>query len=658
MLSDDQIKNIVLSEASGAISYIGDSDLSKNRETLMDYYNQKPYGDEQDGQSKVVTSDVADVVETMLPMLMRLFTQGSVIGKFNPTITGTEEEADQKTRLVNYEFLERNNGVLLLHNMMKDALLQYTGVLKAYWCDKPITENRKYEGLSELEYRYLSTDDSISIEKVEENETPLGITYNVEVEKTTSKGRLKYVGIPPEEFLINDDARDFKTPRFIGQRSPKTRSDLIQMGFSKDIVNNLPADDPVNDTGEKQARYEAVETTGGYSNHSPNDLIYLGEYYMQIDVNEDGVTECWKVFIAGNDMLGKERVDDHPFCCMTPIPIPHRAIGTCPAEQVADLQYWKSTLVRQMNNNIYQVNYSRTLANERVNYDDLLNPVAGGVIRIEDTGSVGDAVQPFVTQPQVQPILQGIEYVDSSREVRTGVTRYSQGLDGDALNQTATGFAGIRQMAESRTAMTANIFASTGIKEIFQKGIKILSQYQDTAMQIRVSGAPMEIDPSAWEYNLDCTVEVGASQAEQMQVVSNLNYVLEKQLQFIQMGIPVTDYTKLYNTLDRVTVEAGLRDSSMYWNNPSKPEQLTDAENMILKQQLAVLQQQLDNPLAEAEKVKAQAKLQETVIKEQTDMEKFQQEQAFEQEKFIQEEATKRTELELKYNEDIPGSAV
>jgi len=658
MLTDDQIKNIVLSEASGAISYIGDSDLSKNRETLMNYYNQKPYGDEQEGQSSVVTSDVADVIETMLPMLMRLFTQGSVVGKFNPTVTGTEEEADQKTRLINYEFLERNNGVLLLHNMMKDALLQYTGVMKAYWCDKPTTENRKYAGLSELEYRSLALDESIEVQKVVEVEMPFGITYDVEVEKTISKGRLKYVGIPPEEFLINDDARDFKHPRFIGQRSPKTRSELIQMGFDEAMVNNLPADDPFSDTGEKQARYEDVETTGSYSTHSPNDQIYLGEYYMQIDVNEDGVTECWKVFVAGNDLLDKERVDDHPFCCMTPIPIPHRAIGTCPAEQVADLQYWKSTLVRQMNNNIYQVNYSRTLANERVNYDDLLNPVAGGIIRVEDTGSVGDAVQPFVTQPQTQAILQGIEYVDSSREVRTGVTRYSQGLDGDALNQTATGFMGIRQSAEERTGMVAKIFATTGIKEIFKKGIKILSQYQDTAMQIRVSGAPMEIDPSAWDYDLDCTVVVGVGHGERLERINNLNYILTKQEQYIAQGLPVTDPTKLYNTLERLIVESGLRDASPYFNDPARPEQLAEAENMILKQQLAQMQQMLNNPLAEAEQVKAQAKLQETVIKEQTDLAKFEQEQALEEQKFIQSEATKRTELELKYNQNVPGSAV
>lgn len=658
MLTDDQIKNIVLSEASGAISYIGDSDLSKNRETLMDYYNQKPYGDEQAGQSSVVTSDVADVIETMLPMLMRLFTQGSVIGKFNPTITGTEDEADQKTRLVNYEFIERNNGILLLHNMMKDALLQYTGVIKCYWDDATITENRKYQGLSQMELQKLAMDDKITVNKLDERETEAGIVYDIEVEKIESEGRLRYVGIPPEEFLINDDARDFVNPRFIGQRSPKTRSELIEMGFDRKTVEMLPADDPFNETGEKQARYEDVETTGAYDVHSPNDQIYLGEYYMQIDVNEDGITECWKLFVAGDKLLDKERVDEHPFCSMTPIPIPHRAIGTCPAEQTADIQYWKSTLVRQMNNNIYQVNYSRTLANERVNYDDLLNPVAGGIIRVEDQGSVGDAVMPFVTQPQTQAILQGIEYADASREVRTGVTRYSQGLDGDALNQTATGFLGIRQSTEERTTMIAKIFASTGIKDIFKKGIKVLSQYQNTPMQIRVSGAPMEIDPSAWEYDLDCTVVVGVGQGERVERINNLNYILAKQEQYIAQGLPVTDPTKLYNTLDRLIVESGLRDASPYFNDPSRPEQLAEAENMILKQQLAMLSQQINNPLAQAEQVKGQVKLQETMIKEQADMAKFQQEQAFEQEKFIQSEATKRTELELKYDEDVPGSEV
>jgi len=177
-------------------------------------------------------------------------------------------------------------------------------------------------------------------------------------------------------------------------------------------------------------------------------------------------------------------------------------------------------------------------------------------------------------------------------------------------------------------------------------------------MQIRVSGAPMEIDPSAWDYDLDCTVVVGVGQGERLERINNLNYILTKQEQYITQGLPVTDPTKLYNTLERLIVESGLRDASPYFNDPARPEQLAEAENMILKQQLAQMQQMLNNPLAEAEQVKAQAKLQETVIKEQTDLAKFEQEQALEEQKFIQSEATKRTELELKYNQNVPGSAV
>lgn len=658
MLTDDQIRNIVLSEAAGAISYIGDSDLAKNRETLMDYYNQKPFGDEVEGQSSVVTSDVSDVVETMLSGLMKLFTQGDILGRFKPIGGDTEEEADQKTKLINYAFTEQNNGVLVLHNMMKDALLQYTGVVKAYWDDSKRTENRKYKGLSPMEFQKLTLDESINLIKVEESGSELGPTFDVEVEKEISNGQLKYVGIPPEEFLINDDARDFVTPRFIGQRSPKTRSQLKQMGFNSKIVDQIPADEIISDTGEKQARYEDIETTGADTNHSPNEQIYLIECYMDIDVNEDGITECWKIFIAGDQMLDKERVDEHPFCCITPIPIPHRAIGTCPADQVADIQYWKSTLVRQMNNNVYQVNYSRTLANQRVNFDDLLNPVAGGVIRVEDEGSVSDSVMPFVVQPQTDAILQGIEYVDSSREIRTGVTRYGQGMDGEALNKTATGFLGIKESSQERQEQVARIFAATGIKDLFRKGIKILSQYQDTPMQIRVSGAPLEIDPSTWRHDLDCAVVVGVGAGERAERISNLNYILAKQEQYLAQGVPVTDPTKLYNTLERLIVETGLRDAESYFNDPSRPKELAEAENWILKQQMAALQQQMGNPLTQMEEIKANAKLQDTMIKQQAEMAKFQQEQQQDQEQFIQEEATKRTELELKYSQNVPGSAV
>ena len=340
-LSVSVINAIVGDEESIALDY--DGELSRKREKLMDYYFSRPFGDEIDGQSKVVTSDVADVVEGMLPSFMRLFTQSYTVAKFIPDRSDDEQEAEDKTNYANYVFWRQNNGVLILHNMIKDALLQFAGSVKVYWDDSVQTSKETYKGLSPEEFQKLQIDPETDIDEFTENVTIVtdpstgqqinNVVFDAEVTRTTSNGCVKIVNIPPEEFLIASDARDFDSPRFIGQRTPKTRSQLIEMGFDKDIVSSLPADH-VDLSGEKDARFAGVSDfrEGGTHNDPANDVIYLGEYYMHLDVDEDGIAELYQVFRAGDQILSHEAVDEHPFANITPIPVPHRAIGSCPAE--------------------------------------------------------------------------------------------------------------------------------------------------------------------------------------------------------------------------------------------------------------------------------------------------------------------------------------
>ena len=178
-LSVNEIASIVGSEQSKALDI--DSDLAKRREKLMDYYNSKPFGDEIEGQSSVVTSDVADVIEWMLPSYLRLFTQSYNVGQFTSDREENEQEAEDKTNYANYVFWRQNNGVLLLHSMFKDALLQFVGTLKIYWDDSVETTKEEYEGLSDEEFQKLQLDDETEIDEFSE-------TSSAVVDETTELG--------------------------------------------------------------------------------------------------------------------------------------------------------------------------------------------------------------------------------------------------------------------------------------------------------------------------------------------------------------------------------------------------------------------------------------------------------------------------------------
>jgi hypothetical protein len=650
VLSDSQIGAIVENELASAISYEGE--IAKKRAKLMDYYNAQPYGDEVDGQSSVVTTDVADVIEWMLPSLLRIFTQGKVIGQFTGNTKHDEDEAKQKTALANHIFLNEHNGVLILHDMFKDGLLQFTGVVKVFWDEQETSKTRKYMGMSELEYTKLKNTKDVEIEEFEEVDGLFNAT-SVKIQEAKGVG---YQNIPPEEFLITKSARDFKRPTFIGHHSPKTRSDLIEMGYSREVVDNLPADEYYNNSEQQNARYhdyDAGETLNA-GGHSPNDIIYLGEYYMLIDVNEDGITEQYQIMYAGNEVLSKQEVDEHPFAVVVPIPIPHRAIGTCPADQVADIQFRKSTLVRQMLNNIYQSNYPRILHSNNVELDDLLTPRPGGLVGVDsDIADVAGHAQLLQITPLIEPILRSIEYTDMEREIRTGITRYSQGLDAESLNKTATGFLGIKDASQQRLDLIARIFADGGVKDIFTKTINLLSKYQDEELSIMVTGEPMDIDPKTWGDNARCRIDVGIGAGDRQEKIMNLNAILQRQLEFKQMGLVLTDQTKMYNTMSKLITEVGLKDVDLYFNNPEIPEETLFAQNQQLTEMVMQLQQQ-QNPLAEAEMIKAQAKLIETEAKGGQAQQKLDSDNRNK----AADRAVELTELELKYGQDVPGSAV
>ena len=663
-LSKTEIEGIVASEEANAIGFIGGgSEFEKKRTKLLQYYKQEPFGDEIDGQSTVVTSDVQDVVESMLPSILRLFIQRKAIARFESDTVEAEEEAEEKTKYANWVLFKQNSGGLILHSMLKDALLQYTGMVKVF-VDKLDSETfEKYKGLDRQELAKLRADDDYQIEEEEEQEDP-GVDgrklFSVRGVRKTKNKKISMVNIPPEEMIINKDARDFIRPRIIGHRSPKTRSDLVLMGFDKDVVARLPADQGTISTkeGAIERRLEFSPTsTEGSSVDKSQEKIWLGEYYMPIDVNEDGIAEYYKVFFAGNEMLEDkpERVDDHPFGVAVPIPMPHVAIGSCPAEQTADIQFWKSTLVRQMNNNIYQTNYGGHAVNENVQLTDLLTPRAAMVVQIDGKGPVSNDIMPLVSQSIVGDILTAVEYADSAREVRTGVTRHNQGLDADSLNKTATGFKGMMDASQQRMYLQAVLMSLNGITQLMEKIIKLAGRFQNEPTQIRIFGKVLDMDPGEWSSNLRCEIDIGIGAGDRNEKIQNLFAIYNEQKALKEAGSLMVDEEKMFGALDEIIVEIGLKDAGKYFNDTSQPDETLKAQNEFLQQVLEQFQAQQQNPLAEAEQVKADAKLAEVAFKQDADMTMEQDKAEAEQDakEFRQTMLLKLTELESKFKVNL-----
>src|SRR3981081_1027693 len=127
-LSESSLLDILRKEENAASNYQW-SALSQTREDALNYYDREPYGDEHDGASQVVTSEFADVIESIMPGLMRVFTSTDDVAEFTPGAPGEEQWAKEASAYVPHVFMRQNDGFRILYWMIKDALMYRLGAV-------------------------------------------------------------------------------------------------------------------------------------------------------------------------------------------------------------------------------------------------------------------------------------------------------------------------------------------------------------------------------------------------------------------------------------------------------------------------------------------------------------------------------------------------
>ena len=603
-ITEFELRNIIGQEINNSMGYMG-GNLSAQRKKSLEYYMGEPLGTEIDGRSQVVSTDVADTVETILPNLLKIFTASDQVIKCEPVKSEDVAQAEQVTNYVNYIFNKDNPGFSILYTWFKDALIEKNGIVKVYWDDSKKVEQETYENLNDQEYSLLLNNDDVEVVEEEsfEDETaklqlqqlqklaeaqgqelpdqPIPMIHNVIIKRTSSYGKVKIENIPPEEFLIQRSAKSIEDADFVAHRVLKTRSELIQMGFDRDIIENLPTQNNITFNDERLARFSDIDESP--LNDAPDEStqdIEIYECYVKCDMDGDGIAELRKVIVAGSEastILENMPCDFIPFCSLTPVPMPHRFYGRSVSELVEDVQLVKSTVMRQLLDNMYLTNNNRVaIMDGMVNLDDLLTSRPGGVVRTKQPPS--QVMLPMQNQTISQQAFPLLEYLDTVRETRTGVTRYSQGLDADALNKTATGVNTLMSQSQMRMELIARVFAETGIKDLFRRIFELTVKYQNKERVVELNNKFVSVSPTEWKdrYNISITVGLGAGSKDQQIVM--LNNILQKQLQAFQLQgnkeYPMVTLKNIYNSLAKIIEEAGLKNVENYFVNPDEGKEL------------------------------------------------------------------------------------
>ena len=605
---DLKLKNLLGNHIENALGYLG-GNLSESRKKSIEYYLGDKLGTEIDGRSQVVSTDVSDTIESILPNLLRVFTASDKVVRCEPVTAEDVPFAEQATAYLNHVFYKDNDGFQLLYNFFKDALIEKNGFLKIYWDESESVEFETYQNLSAEDKEALSdTKDEIEIieeeeiededskeqfEKVIEQyeaqglempdmETPDFILYNCKIKRTKKTGKIKIESVPPEEFLIDRNAKSIEDADFVSHKVLMSRSDLVAMGYDEDEVNELPASsDDIYNTEDMVRQRDVDEYPVDNYTQGQNTKVLIYESYVKYDYDEDGIAELRKIVSAGDDgsmVLENMPCDNVPFVTVTPIPMPHRFYGRSVSELVEDIQLMKSTVMRQLLDNMYLTNNNRVAVMDgMVNMDDLLTTRPGGVVRTKQPPN--QVMQPMTAQPISQQAFPLLSYLDTVREARTGITKSAQGLDADTLNsKTATGVNTLMTQTQMRSELIARIFAETGVKDLFRKIFELMVKYQDRERVVMLNNQYVPVKPTEWKdkFNISIVVGLGTGSKEQQTVM--LNSILERQIQAFQLQggkeMPMVTLKNIYNTLSKVIENAGLKNVESYFVDPDIGKQM------------------------------------------------------------------------------------
>jgi hypothetical protein len=616
---EKELKGTITREITDALGY-QNGKLVQERSLALDYYNSEPFGNEVEGRSQVVSSDVLEAVESVLPSLLRIFTAGDDIVKFEPVSAEDEELAQQVTEYINHIIMKDNDGWKIFYTWFKDALIQKNGFIKHYYKYEDEFVKESYKGLTDIEYQALLVDDDVEVVNVEEItedrivQTETGdiadtvITYNVDVKRKSSAGKICIENVPPEEMLISKRTKTLADAPFVAHRIKKTVSELIGEGYDKKIIDDLPsyANSTWNEETLSRNLFDEESYMDENADPSMREILYM-ECYIRTDIDGDGVAEIIKVCTVGdtNEILDVEEISYMPFSTITPIINPHRLFGMSVADLVMDLQQIKSVLLRQCLDNAYLMNNSRVLAQDgMVNLDDLLQSRAGNIVRVKSP----NAVTPLQTQNFMQEGLAMLEKVDQIKEQRSGISRMQQGLDPNTIQKSHTTATGVREAMASagqRIETIARVFAETGIKDLMNCLLKLTTQYQDHKRIIKIRNKYVPIDPREWKNKFNLTINVGLGTGSHEQRLQILGQILGIQKEIMMAGSSLANEQNIYNTLERMVHNAGFKTPQEFFVNPETQAPKPPKDPMKENPLLIATQQQI-----QADQQKAMAELQ------------------------------------------------
>ena len=618
MMDETELVGLLADKISRALND-EDGEISTQRQTNLDYYLGEPFGNERDGYSQYRSREVLETVEWCLPALLRVFAAGDVVVSFSPVGPEDEVQAQQETDAVNAALTKSADFYLTCYNWIKSALLEPVAYSKIWMEETQITCGESYKGLTMQELMLLMNEPGVEVLEQAQymQDVPL---FDVRIRRTHYEPKLRWEPVPGEETLIDESHTRLRLDdaEFVCHRVKRTYSWLVSNGFDRDTLDEVSPEAGREWGGEKTNRlFTEDESWADLTEDADKSMrtYWVHEVSLMVDFDGDGIAERRRIVMIGDKIFENAEYDYQPIVPLCAIPMPHRHVGLAEADLVRDLQLLKSTLIRQLLDNIYRVNRPRARVGVNALTDDgrtltsLLDPLAEYIPCEDPTAIIADVQPSFVGD-----LMPAIQFFTDQQQTRTGITP-NLSLDPAVLQKsTMGGFTAALEQASQRVELLARTMAETGFKWVALKVHRLLKEHSQRPMMLKLKGQWMEVNPADWRDRTNVDVHVGLGFNDKSKEMLATQTILQVQQQLMPMGV-VTPQNILATASDLINA-AGKKSPERYFSAPPPPQPPQPDPNLMIAQaqaqamqldaQSKMLRAQVEGQKAQLEMQKAQ----------------------------------------------------
>ncbi len=538
-----------------------------------------------EGRSKVVTTDLFDLVEWVKPSLLEIFAGSNDFVSLEPEGEEDVEAVKRQEVLVNKQIRSKNNWFLIMHDWLDDALkLKFGGAKYQWFTDRQVID-RRYEGLTKIELNAKMAEEGVSLTKLEtvvvqeaemdpltgQETKPAVVGYNADLTYTVEDEYPLIEATPADEIGFPLTCREIdRWCPFFYHKVKKQKYQIVK-DYSEEFYARIEARKDLLKDGTDKAVTQRFADLGGI------DFVYDGEnqeytlyecYYL-----DPGTAAPMLAVLCGDELYKdpeKNKYGKPPFRIITPIKMAHRVVGMSFFDLIKNLQQLRTNIVRQVSDALQKSNFRRYFLNpDKVNLDDYLNNnVTTGMVRV--SGDPSEAVMPEAKAPLPPELFSFLEMLNVEKDYHTGLPRSFQGVNPKILNKTFRGQAQQVNQASQRVQMLARLIAEMGVAPLVRDVVELNVRFLKKKTMIRYLNKWVEIAPDNIVSRCDVTVNVGVGTGNREMITSQLQQLLGIFAQVKKAGLSIVTEENVFHTLKELIKAMGFKDTSNFVTEPKQ----------------------------------------------------------------------------------------